>query len=147
MPWISKEIYVQGQEIVIKHFYTTHHFGHVTLSACNLGKGSTQECFDDLNNWLEFVRNNSYGMPKDEAYPEHGYLKRGPEDLKMMFKLPDIVVGSEILIQWRYITANSCLPEGYINYFYLAIANPNYNAVPLDWKGANMQLCDKYQQE
>lgn len=147
MPWISQETYIEGQEIIVKHYYTTHHYGHITLSACNLGKSSTQDCFDNPDNWLEFVRDNSYDMPKDVNHPERGYLKRGPMDFESVFKLPDGVYGDEVLIQWRYITANSCLPEGYTDYFNWAISNPDYNVVPSDWKGGNMQACDKYPQD
>jgi len=147
MPWISQETYVEGQEIIVKHFYTTHHYGHITLAACNLGKSSTQDCFDNPDNWLEFVRDNSYGMPKDVNHPERGYLKRGPMDFESVFKLPDNVYGDEVLIQWRYITANSCLPEEYTEYFNWAISNPDYDVVPTDWKGGNMQACDKYPQD
>jgi len=147
MPWISQETYIEGEEITVKHFYTTHHYGHITLSACPLGKDSTQECFDNPANWLEFVRDESYGMPKDINHPERAYLKRGPMDFTSVFKLPNNVIGEEVLIQWRYITANSCLPDGYTEYFNWAISDPNYDVQMTDWKGANMQACDKYPQD
>jgi len=147
MPWISQETYVEGQEIIVKHLYTTHHYGHISLSACPLGKSSTQDCFDNEDNWLEFVRDNSFNMPKDENHPERGYLKRGPMDFEFVFKLPDGLVGTEVLIQWRYISANSCLPSGYIEYFNKYVGDPNYDVIPEDWKGGNMGACNKYPQD
>jgi len=147
MPWISQETYTAGQQITVKQTFTAHHYGHVFLSACDLGKQSKQDCFDNPNNWLEFVNDNFYNMPKDNSHPERGYLKRGFMEHEMVFKLPDNVSGDQVLIQWRYITANSCLPEGYHNYFNSFIVDPNYNVVTEDWKGPNMQNCDKYPQD
>mmetsp|Transcript_32272 Transcript_32272/g.47706 ORF Transcript_32272/g.47706 Transcript_32272/m.47706 type:complete len:635 (+) Transcript_32272:70-1974(+) len=147
MPWISQETYIAGQQITVKQTFTAHHYGHVFLSACDLGKQSKQDCFDNPNNWLEFVNDNFYNMPKDNSHPERGYLKRGFMEHEMVFKLPDNVSGDQVLIQWRYITANSCLPEGYHNYFNSFIGDPNYNVVTEDWKGPNMQNCDKYPQD
>eukprot|EP00547_Thalassionema_nitzschioides_P008258 CAMPEP_0194227352 /NCGR_PEP_ID=MMETSP0156-20130528/42813_1 /TAXON_ID=33649 /ORGANISM="Thalassionema nitzschioides, Strain L26-B" /LENGTH=1087 /DNA_ID=CAMNT_0038959831 /DNA_START=53 /DNA_END=3313 /DNA_ORIENTATION=+ len=147
MPWISQETYTAGQQITVKQTFTAHHYGHVFLSACDLGKQSKQDCFDNPNNWLEFVNDNFYNMPKDNSHPERGYLKRGFMEHEMVFKLPDNVSGDQVLIQWRYITANSCLPEGYHNYFNSFIGDPNYNVVTEDWKGPNMQNCDKYPQD
>lgn len=31
----------------------------------------------------------------------------------MIYKLPDGLVGEQILLRYRYVTANSCLPPGY----------------------------------
>lgn len=39
----------------------------------------------------------------------------GAEQFKFTYKLPDGIVGDKILIQWRYVTANSCFPPGYKN--------------------------------
>merc|ERR1712156_928875 len=33
----------------------------------------------------------------------------------MGYKLPEGVCGEKVLLQWRYITANSCFPPGYRN--------------------------------
>lgn len=35
----------------------------------------------------------------------------------MRFRIPDNLVGSKVLLQWQYITANSCNPPGYGEYF------------------------------
>lgn len=147
MPWISQETYTEGQEIIVRSTFTAHHYGHITLSACTLGRGSSQSCFDQPENFLTFVRDNLYDMPLDVDNPKRGYLKRGPMDFEFVFKLPEGVYGDNVLIQWRYITANSCLPDGYIDYFNRFVGDSNYNVVTEDWKGANLGACDKYPQE
>ena len=38
-------------------------------------------------------------------------------DFSMIYKLPDGLVGEQILFRYRYVTANSCLPPGYEAYF------------------------------
>eukprot|EP00542_Grammatophora_oceanica_P004661 CAMPEP_0194065916 /NCGR_PEP_ID=MMETSP0009_2-20130614/85733_1 /TAXON_ID=210454 /ORGANISM="Grammatophora oceanica, Strain CCMP 410" /LENGTH=1128 /DNA_ID=CAMNT_0038718813 /DNA_START=91 /DNA_END=3477 /DNA_ORIENTATION=+ len=125
MPWSMEIEYVEGQEIVIEHTYTAHHYGHVEVSVCPLGSSSTWECLEDPNHFLEFVSDELYGMPKDVNYPERGYLKRRAigDPYTMKFKLPVGVAGDEVLLRWHYITANSCLPAGYDAYFSWAISN------------------------
>jgi hypothetical protein len=61
-------------------------------------------------------------MPADGNHPERGYLSAGQSvgsynTFTMAFQLPVGLVGDEILLQWKYITANSCSPEGYTEYF------------------------------
>ena len=95
------------------------------LKACVLddlppGTGPTQECFDAYN--ATFVRDESGDdMPADPYYPERGYYSGGQSGDKnqftMVFKLPKGAYGSRVLLQWRYITANSCSPPGYARYF------------------------------
>lgn len=57
----------------------------------------------------------------DSQYPERGYYFGGAgwnsNDFVMTFKLPNDLVGDKVLVQWRYITANSCNPPGYAEYF------------------------------
>lgn len=35
----------------------------------------------------------------------------------MKFRIPSNLVGSKVLLQWQYITSNSCSPPGYADYF------------------------------
>lgn len=57
----------------------------------------------------------------DNVYPNRGYFWGGSDkngqDFSMRFRLPDSLVGEQILLQWMYITANSCSPKGYATYF------------------------------
>jgi len=120
MPWNSHgNIYGEGETITIGSFLTAHHTGHVEVRACPDGRASSQDCFDA--HVLEFVEDLSYGMPKDNAHPERGYYYGSPEfnnqAFSMRFKLPAGLVGDEVLLQWWYITANSCYPPGYDEYY------------------------------
>lgn len=140
-PWTSQETYIEGEVIVVEHTYTAHHYGHMEVSACAMGNDSSQDCFDDAANRLTFVSDELYGMPKDDNYPERGYLKRRGigDPYKMYFKLPDGVSGDQVLLQYHYITANSCLPPGYREYFNWAVGNGL--AETADWKGTSMADC------
>ena len=120
MPWNSNgNVYVEGDVITIKSFLTSHHTGHMEVRACPLGRESTQECFDE--NILTFVEDEIYDMPKDENYPERGYYYGSCDfnnnEFAMKFKLPDGLVGDQVLLQWWYYTANSCTPSGYREYY------------------------------
>ena len=122
MPWISQEVYTEGQIIVVKSYLDTHHNGHMEIVACNDGPTSSESCFDDItNNALIFVRDVLFDMPADPAYPHRGYYAGGQgggiKSFEMEFRLPDGIVGDQVLLQWRYITANSCSPPGYAEYF------------------------------
>jgi len=115
MPWISQASYGNGDEIQVDIVVTAHHLGHFTLSACPMGRASTQNCFDA--NPLEFVEDTMYGMPKDAEYPNRAMLWGDGVNLSYKFKLPNNLVGEEVLLQWIYWTANSCNYDGYKEYF------------------------------
>jgi len=120
MPWDSHgNTYGEGDTITIASFLTAHHTGHVEVRACPDGRASTQDCFDA--HVLEFVEDLSHGMPRDDAHPERGYYYGSPEfnneAFSMRFQLPEGLVGDEVLLQWWYITANSCYPPGYDEYY------------------------------
>ena len=52
---------------------------------------------------------------KDPTYPERAYYSNDQSEFKFTYKLPEGVCGEKVLLQWRYITANSCFPRGYKN--------------------------------
>jgi hypothetical protein len=115
MPWNSQATYVQGDIITVKSYLSTHHYGHMELRLCPDGENPTVECFN--NHVAEFVNDPQFGAPKDPNYVHYGhYADRTHYDYEMKFKLPDDVVGQKVLMQWKYITANSCNPAGYVNY-------------------------------
>lgn len=115
MPWVSEETYVEGQVITVKTYMSTHHYGHVELRVCADGVDSTLECLDQ--HVLEFIEDPKYGAPKDPSNVHHGHLAEASKvDYEMKFKLPMGVTGDEVLLQWKYITANSCNPPGYLEY-------------------------------
>jgi len=119
MPWIQLETYSRGQTIMVMTHLAAHHGGHMELRGCPDGKASTQECFD--SHVFEFVEDTAFGMPRDPNHPERGYYWGGPTqnglDFAMKFKIPDSLVGENVLLQWLYVTANSCTPEGYSSYY------------------------------
>lgn len=124
-----QETYVQGQEIDFEVLLSAHHKGHFTFKACaiNPGEVATQACFDA--NKLTFTLDHFYGAPKDENYPERAYIPLSNYPglryesggvygsfYKYRYKLPDNLVGDYVLIQWYYLTANSCSHPGYNDY-------------------------------
>jgi len=144
MPWITQDTYTEGQVISVKSYLDTHHNGHMTLSACPMGLASTQACFDKEENFLTFVADitpgTSFPMPADPNYPERGMYYGGQgggiKSFEMLFKLPEGVGihGDQVMLQWRYITANSCSPPGYAEYF-------STNSLPNSFWTSGLTLC------
>lgn len=111
MPWQPQATYVAGDKIRIKAFLSTHHNGHMELRGCPYGRASTQTCFDEPNHALTFVRDVLHDMPADPAHPERGYFYggqwSGTADFEMEFKLPDVLVGPQVLLQVSEKTCSS----------------------------------------
>lgn len=138
MPWISQETYNEGETILIKSYLDTHHNGHMTLRACADGPDSTQECFDTVGNELTFVSDQLYDMPPDPDYPDRGYYAGGQggglKDFAFVYRLPSGISGDRVMLQWKYITANSCSPPGYEKYF-------NGNNLPGSYWTSGLSAC------
>ncbi len=116
MPWIPQGVYSEGQEIDIEVHLTQSHWGHIELYACPDGNASTQECL--IRNPLTMVKDLTYGGPRDSTYPQRGYVgipEGGNGTLRFRYRLPRGVKGNQVMLQWRYVTANSCLPPGYVS--------------------------------
>jgi len=111
MPWISQGVYDEGDEITVEAVLTTNHAGHMDMYLCPDGNDSTQECL--WANPATLVRDELYGGPTDPTYPERAYFANDKSEFKFTYKLPEGLYGDNVLIQWRYITANSCFPPGY----------------------------------
>mmetsp|Transcript_16773 Transcript_16773/g.19172 ORF Transcript_16773/g.19172 Transcript_16773/m.19172 type:complete len:667 (+) Transcript_16773:45-2045(+) len=109
MPFLSQATYVEGQEIVIESELTANHAGHMDIFLCG-GPEYTPECF--LSNPATFIEDMLYGGPVDPAYPSRAYYSTNYEH-KHKYRLPMGVTGQRVMMQWRYITANSCHPAGY----------------------------------
>lgn len=113
IPWNAQEAYVEGQELLVTSELTTNHAGHMELFACPLDGGAvqaSQECFDAHP--LSFVRDVCSNGPADDVYPVRGYYSNDALH-HFVYRLPPGLTGQRVLLQWRYITANSCLPPGY----------------------------------
>lgn len=126
MPWIAQATYTEGGTITFSSYLATHHNGHMELRACKVeGSNSCSRPEDFLGNELHFVKDNAIGshppMPKDLNYPERGMYGGGSgggiQNFEFEFKLPNGMSGDKVLLQWKYITANSCSPPGYAAYF------------------------------
>ncbi|KAL7549595.1 hypothetical protein ACHAWF_012862 [Thalassiosira exigua] len=138
MPWRSQGPdfsdaaggeYVEGGTMVVESYLDTHHNGHMEIRACVMsdadpGKCSTPEEFE--GNELHFVQDlvkegNHPAMPVDPNYPERGMYAGGQgggiKSFKFMYRLPEGIHGEKVLLSWKYITANSCSPPGYKDYF------------------------------
>eukprot|EP00804_Cyclotella_cryptica_P030144 CCRYP_009578-RB/>CCRYP_009578-RB protein AED:0.10 eAED:0.10 QI:327/0.69/0.64/1/0.76/0.71/14/317/1376 len=127
MPFTPEETYLEGDIIMVKSYLDTHHNGHMELKACNKGPANCkQEDFDAPGNELIFIEDmvfqgNHVKMPADPNYPGRGMYGGGQggqtKTFVFKYKLPEGLYGDQVLLQWRYITANSCSPPGYENYF------------------------------
>merc|ERR1711935_318268 len=119
MSWFSHVSYDRGDEIRVDVKVTAHHYGHFEVKACPNGRASTQECFDQnpLTYVEEIVGGNRLHMPKDEANPHRAMLHGDSKEVSYKMKLPDNIVGDEVLLQWVYWTTNNCNYDGYDDYF------------------------------
>jgi hypothetical protein len=119
--------YAQGQEIEVDVVLTAHHMGHFEFFACPIEEGEipTGDCFEQYP--LEFVSDPLYGAPKDANYPYHTYIAPRETALNdntglagklyhFRLKLPDSLSGDLVLLQWHYLTANSCIFPDYSSY-------------------------------
>jgi hypothetical protein len=142
MPADPQAQYAKGQEIDVDILLTAHHMGHFEFFACPIqhGEKPSGNCFQDYP--LEFVSDPLYGAPKDPNYPTRAYIApRGVATHKQVgmsgdfyrfrLKLPDNVSGELVLLQWRYLTANSCTFPGYDAYPFPANWDMGKNSLDL----------------
>ena len=141
--------YQPGQIIDLEVTLTAHHKGHFEFKMCPIVpfEVPTQACFDE--NPMTFV--SGQGANFDPNYPERAYipLSSGNWNYKYRFKFPDELRGDLVLLQWHYVTANSCTPSGYNQYnwpagndwpkaSYLIVGS--CGPLPLDGHGAPEQV-------
>ena len=124
MPPAPQANYARGQEIEVDVILTAHHKGHFEFHACPIEQGGVASggCLTEYP--LEFVSDPLYGAPKDIDYPYRAYV--APSSLatsdatgslyRFRLKLPDNLSGDLVLLQWHYLTANSCTFAGYATY-------------------------------
>jgi hypothetical protein len=147
--------YQPGSVIDLEVTLTAHHKGHFEFKACPIAPYDipTQACFD--NNPLEFVSDVKYPEnvhPPDYLYKERAYLAPSATSLKYRFKLPEVLKdgdgntqleGDLVLLQWYYITANSCTDVGYADYPFLPGWAPTVGqctSIPADGNGVPEQV-------
>ena len=161
MPPDIQACYGEGDVIELDVILTAHHMGHFSYKACaiNAGEVASQECFD--SNPLTFVEDVLYGSLPDPNYPDRAYIPRVDSGiiqkdnsdhykLSHRFKLPEGLSGDLVLLQWHYITGNSCLADdGYLNYDFPAGFEPKLqlgvcDSIPPDGRGAPEQVSSIY---
>ncbi len=149
--------YAERDVVQLDVVLTAHHMGHFSYKACPIDAGevASQDCFD--SNPLTFVEDVLYGSLPDPDYPNRAYIPRadsaliqkdngGDYKFSHRFKLPEGLLGELVLLQWHYITANSCMAdEGYLNYNFPAGFEPNLQVgvcdfIPPDGRGVPEQV-------
>jgi len=112
----TQACYQPGSVIDVEVTLTAHHKGHFEFKACPVVpyQVPTQACFDEHP--MTFVSDPLYGANLDVNYPERAYIPSSVLNFSYKFKLPDGMSADMVLIQWKYITANSCYHVGYETY-------------------------------
>ena len=128
LPFRPQAHYEEGAVITVKSRLTAHHQGHFEMFACP-DLSPSQGCF--AAHPLEFVSDELYGAPKDPNHPGRAYVAPNTGQAASgyttadspgmpfthKFRLPEGVTGN-VILQWRYITGNSCNHAGYHDYPY-----------------------------
>jgi len=109
--WASQGVYEEGDVFTVESVLTTNHAGHMEIWLCPDVDNPSQECFE--SNPATLIEDVAHNGPVHAEYPERAYFAAGDANFKFTYKLPDGLVGDQVLIQWKYITANSCFPPGY----------------------------------
>jgi len=133
MPWISQETYDDGATITVSGVLTANHGGHIEVFAC-ANPNPSSKCLK--TNPLTMIKDNLFNGPNDSVYPVRGYLSPAMK-FSFLYKLPSGLNGEKVIIQWHYITANSCHPLGY--------KNPDLRLAERGWlRGPNLKSCGDY---
>ena len=143
MPTMIQATYTQGQDVILDVVLTAHHKGHFVFSGCPISPGEipTKECFDKYP--LTFVEDMLHDANYDPNYPERAYIApvndpnyvpvvgstRTIMEYSFKMRLPSDLYGDLVLIQWYYLTANSCYHKGYQEYDW-----------PDGWNGATSSM-------
>ncbi|KAL7486922.1 hypothetical protein ACHAW6_012519 [Cyclotella cf. meneghiniana] len=127
MPTVIQGCYKPGSIVDFETILTAHHMGHFEFFACPVAHGEvpTQACFDAHP--LTFVSDEFYGATPDPNFPERAYIPRtdfpgglvkegSSYSFRHKYRLPANLSGDLVLIQWHYVTGNSCKDAGYDTY-------------------------------
>ena len=152
--------YAEEDVVELDVVLTAHHMGHFSYKACaiNTGEVASQECFD--SNPLTFVEDVLYGSLPDPNHPDRAYIPRtdasfiqtdlnGDYIFSHRYRLPEGLSGDLVLLQWHWITGNSCLADdGYMTYDFPTGFEPIEEiglcgSIPPDGRGAPEQVSSK----
>eukprot|EP00656_Telonema_subtile_P030068 TRINITY_DN330_c0_g1_i1.p1 TRINITY_DN330_c0_g1~~TRINITY_DN330_c0_g1_i1.p1 ORF type:complete len:931 (+),score=199.88 TRINITY_DN330_c0_g1_i1:188-2980(+) len=134
--WISEGgTFTAGQTFQAEVVITAHHKGHFEFRLCTNPSDLTQNCFDQ--HVLSRAASSPTASPLDPQYPGRWYLPPGSGSQLMEFLLPADVSCDRCVLQWTYITANSCVPRGYKSFFTASdaagLTTPNWH---MGWMGS-----------
>lgn len=125
---------IQGGILSVDLAVTTHHNGFVELRLCDVqrcGGEISEECLRGKHCYLlkrawdascESRRDRGCA-PIDRAYPSRWYLpcSSGGTDIygrgKIRYRLPPKLVCEHCVLQWYWVSANSCNPPGVVAFF------------------------------
>merc|ERR1719422_3076264 len=114
--------YSAGQVVEFEHVITAHHFGHLEMSICDRRINSSAGADACLSRW-RLVRAEPPAdcrpndartdcQPVDNLHPERYYLPPQSKGRvhKFRYRIPSNLECAECTLQWRWWTANSCVP-------------------------------------
>mmetsp|Transcript_56092 Transcript_56092/g.119421 ORF Transcript_56092/g.119421 Transcript_56092/m.119421 type:complete len:390 (-) Transcript_56092:687-1856(-) len=110
-----------GQEVDIQVRLTAHHKGHFEFHICDKAIDGTVADRDECLMKYKLTRvppasscqpNDSDGncQPLHEGYPERWYVPPATTTYTIKMKVPSDLQCSHCTLQWRWWTANSCIP-------------------------------------
>jgi len=137
------QIVVQrGSQLSVEVVLTAHHKGHFEFKACPMSEQPDKECFE--RHPLNLVTDELYGSSPDPSYPTRAYIpslsyngiKRDTSALagtqfRYTLQLPRSLQGGNALLQWHYVTANSCAVPGYRDFNFPSQWNLNYQGLKI----------------
>lgn len=117
--------YAAGQVAEFELVITAHHMGHFEFSICDQRISSSlsdpTSCLqrwrlqrvDPSESYSDCKPNDARGdcQPVDPAHPERWYLPPGGGRQSMRFRIPANLECAQCTLQWRWWSANSCVPK------------------------------------
>mmetsp|Transcript_30370 Transcript_30370/g.52629 ORF Transcript_30370/g.52629 Transcript_30370/m.52629 type:complete len:230 (+) Transcript_30370:159-848(+) len=123
MPWLPQGTYDEEGIMRVDSYLDTHHNGHMEIRACVVDDTDPTSCTtpeEFEGNELHFVQDLIHpeaadaghpSMYADPMYPERGMYAGGQggatKNFSFEYRLPSGISGEKVLLQWKYITANS----------------------------------------
>jgi len=143
-----------GSVLEIEIRITAHHKGHFEFAICDQhvsgDLADPQACFDAgklhrADRPSDCQPNDARGdcQPIQADYPERWYLPPGIGTYKMRFKIPADLACASCTLQWRWWTANSCVPAPNYGCFFQQLAAEGWDASA--WCGSFCGTCGAYE--
>lgn len=121
---------------------------HMHNAIRNTGEAPTPACFEAYP--LTFIEDVlSDGETRLQAnphpnYPSRAYIPLNDSQLRYRYQLPSNLSGDLVLLQWHWVSANSCTAEGYDDYIWPSGFHPGNVPVcgplPVDGNGVPEQV-------